>query len=185
MCSLSSYCNNSRKNILENHVCLCQTQGTSAPGVAGPRSCFPCVPVCESSPAPRLAPVVCWVLPSASCPWEGTPLSFSVPVTAVPAGGSLWCVLSCSALALPQLSSQPWGDNLPLVLLGVTGFGGVRTGLLGTAGELHAQRTGTVGGQVWMPGVLSAAMACCSCSLSPNFSTAEWNVLREFLCLSK
>lgn len=124
MYSLSSYCNNSRKNILENHVCLCQTQGTSAPGVAGPRSCFPCVPVCESSPAPRLAPVVCWVLPSASCPREGTPLSFSVPVTAVPAGGSLWCVLSCSALALPQLSSQPRGDNLPLVLLGVTGLGG-------------------------------------------------------------
>lgn len=80
----------------------------------------------------------------------------------------------------PALGGQPAPGPA-----GGDGLGGVRTGLLVTAGELHAQRAGTVGGQVWMPGVLSAAMACCSCSLSPNFSTTEWNVLRELLCLSK
>lgn len=69
---------------------------------------------------------------------------------------------ACPLLLCPWpclgLCSRSWQDNVLVILMGVQPLGRgcsalrrFRTDLLMTAGELHAQRTVTIGNQVWMP----------------------------------
>lgn len=114
-------------------------QGTSAPGLSVPKSCFPCVRVCIS-PAPQLPPAFCcWVLRVPPAPGGG-PSVLQGSVTAVPARSP------CPVLTCPVLPCPAWAQP-GLALLGHWALG--RAGLGGAAAGFRAQRKSW---DPWWPG---------------------------------
>lgn len=125
---------------------------------------------------------LCWLLFSCCCGALGVPavlgdvpLSLSLSVAPVPARGSLWGPCPAPLCPGPALQPRSCWDGVTMALGEAQGTFGGGCCRAPCPGSWHCWWPGLD------PGMLSAAMACFCRSLSPDFSTREWNVLRE-LC---